>query len=161
MYSNAASNGPISTFMPLALPLNVHVPVSSLNSNENALVEPGLSEVMSSLGLNIAPLEDLISTPTPPNGTADSFESSRITRMTSSSSSSISIETSVSLALNEPEEEVYSFIIAIPMPTHSEQILQFNANFVKQLVHCLVAVVYHFSLNLVSLGSDQSTAATV
>ena len=81
--------------------------------------------------------------------------------MTSSSSSSISIETSVNLALNEPEDEVYSFDKYIPQPTQEKRLLQYNAKFLSQIRKIYDCFRLHFKRNLVSLGSDQSTAATV
>ena len=51
LYSKAESNGPIFTDIPLAFAINSHCPESNLNSNEKALVEPGLKEVMSSFAL--------------------------------------------------------------------------------------------------------------
>ena len=138
--SKSTSYGPRDSVCPCPLSEKDQFPSLSLNAKENERVNPGPIEVTPLVGSIVEPVLVLIVAVSPPTGMADSLVSSIETSTISSSSSSISIRTDWRYAVNEPAVTICSSVIAPTYPSYT---------------------VLHFKFKRVSLGKDQSTAATV
>ena len=138
--SKSSSYGPRDNVCPCPFSEKDQFPSLSLNAKENDRVNPGPMDVTPLFGSMVEPVLVLIVAVSPPTGMADSLVKSIKTSTISSSSSSISILTDCRNAVNEPAVTICSSVTGPTYPSYT---------------------VLHFKFKRVSLGKDQSTAATV